>query len=135
MRLPLGTKIFLGTALVVTLVLGAALLVTKRQADRAADSASLQAVRATQAAIRDALEGRSQTLLQLTAALVQVPVYVSRIGESVRTRTRSDLLDQADELKSPDRRRLGVDHRSRVACSRPGPPSATSSTRIFPAAP
>ncbi|HEY5939752.1 MAG TPA: protein kinase, partial [Gemmatimonadales bacterium] len=100
MRLPLGTKIFLGTSLVVTLVLGAALLVTKRQADRAADSASLQAVRATQAAIRDALEGRSQTLLQLTAALVQVPVYVSRIGESVRTRKRSDLLDQADELKS-----------------------------------
>ena len=100
MRLPLGTKIFLGTALVVTLVLGAALLVTKRQADRAADSASLQAVRATQAAIRDALEGRSHTLLQLTAALVQVPVYVSRIGESVRTQARADLLDQADELRT-----------------------------------
>jgi HAMP domain-containing protein len=98
-RLPLGTKIFLGTALVVTLVLGAALLVTKRQADRAADAASLQAVQATQAAIRDALEGRSQTLLQLTAALVQVPVYVSRIGESVRTGARADLLDQADELR------------------------------------
>ena len=99
MRLPLGTKIFLGTALVVTLVLGAALLVTKRQADRAADAASLQSVQATQAAIRDALEGRSQTLLQLTAALVQVPVYVSRIGESVRTGERADLLDQADELR------------------------------------
>ena len=99
MRLPLGTKIFLGTALVVTLVLGAALLVTKRQADRAADAASLQAVQATQAAIRDALEGRSQTLLQLTAALVQVPVYVSWIGESVRTGARADLLDQADELR------------------------------------
>ncbi len=99
MRLPLGTKIFLGTSLVVTLVLGAALLVTKRQADRAADAASLQAVQATQAAIRDALEGRSQTLIQLTAALVQVPVYVSRIGESVRTGERADLLDQADELR------------------------------------
>ena len=99
MRLPLGTKIFLGTALVVTLVLGAALLVTKRQADRAADAASLQAVQATQSAIRDALEGRSQTLIQLTAALVQVPVYVSRIGESVRTGERADLLDQADELR------------------------------------
>ena len=99
MRLPLGTKIFLGTALVVTLVLGAAMMVTKRQADRAADAASLQAVQATQAAIRDALEGRSQTLVQLTAALVQVPVYVSRIGESVRTGERADLLDQADELR------------------------------------
>jgi hypothetical protein len=99
-RLPLGTKIFLGTSLVVTTVLGAALLVTKRQSDRAADSAALRAVRATQAAIRDALDGRSHTLLQLTAALVQVPVYVSRIGESVRTEARADLLDQADELRT-----------------------------------
>ena len=100
MRLPLGTRIFLGTALVVTAVLGIALLITKRQAERAAESAALQALRATQAAIRDALGGRSQTLSQLTAALVQVPVYVSRIGESVRTGNRADLLDQADELRS-----------------------------------
>src|SRR5918994_350819 len=98
-RLPLGTKIFLGTALVVTLVLGVALLVTKRQADRAADAASFQAVQATEAAIRDALEGRSQTLLQLTASLVQVPVYVSRIGESVPTGEPADLLDQADKTR------------------------------------
>jgi len=81
-------------------VLGIALLITKRQAERAAESAALQALRATQAAIRDALGGRSQTLSQLTAALVQVPVYVSRIGESVRTGNRADLLDQADELRS-----------------------------------
>ncbi|HKP49895.1 MAG TPA: hypothetical protein VJU17_07755, partial [Gemmatimonadales bacterium] len=100
MRLPLGTRIFLGTALVVTAVLAIALLITKRQADRAADSAALQALRATQATIRDALGGRSQTLSQLTAALVQVPVYVSRIGESVRIGNRADLLDQADELRS-----------------------------------
>jgi eukaryotic-like serine/threonine-protein kinase len=99
-RLPLGTRIFLGTALVVTAVLGIALLITKRQADRAAESAALQALRATQATIRDALGGRSQTLSQLTAALAQVPVYVSRIGESVRTGNRADLLDQADELRS-----------------------------------
>jgi HAMP domain-containing protein len=100
LRLPLGTKIFLGTALVVTAVLGAALLVTKRQADRTADSASLRAVQATQSAIRDALQNRSQTLRQLTAALVQVPVYISRIGESLRTGDRANLLDQADELRA-----------------------------------
>ena len=100
MRVPLGTRIFLGTALVVTLVLGAALLVTKRQADRAADTASFRAVSATQAAIRDALESRSHGLQQLTAALVQVPAYVSRIGESVRAGRRADLLDQADELRA-----------------------------------
>ncbi|HKH82311.1 MAG TPA: HAMP domain-containing protein, partial [Gemmatimonadales bacterium] len=100
MRLPLATKIFLGTALVVTVVLGAALLVTNRQANRAADASSSRAVVATQSAIRDALDGRSRALLQLTRALVQVPVYVSRIGESVRTGRRADLLDQADELKA-----------------------------------
>jgi serine/threonine-protein kinase len=100
LRLPLATKIFLGTALVVTAVLGAALLVTNRQADRAADSSALRAVTATQTAIRDALDGRSRTLLRLTAALVQVPVYVSRIAESVRSGKRADLLDQVDELKA-----------------------------------
>jgi eukaryotic-like serine/threonine-protein kinase len=100
LRLPLATKIFLGTALVVTAVLGAALLVTNRQAGRAADASALRAGTATQSAIRDALEGRSRTLLQLTAALVQVPVYVSRIGESVRSGNRADLLDQVDELKA-----------------------------------
>jgi HAMP domain-containing protein len=100
LRLPLATKIFLGTALVVTAVLGAALLVTNRQADRAAESSALRTLGATQSAIRDALDGRSHALLQLTAALVQVPVYVSRIGESVRSGKRADLLDQADELKS-----------------------------------
>ncbi len=100
MRLPLATRIFLGTALVVTAVLGGALLVTNRQAERAAESSALRTLGATQSAIRDALDGRSHALLQLTAALVQVPVYVSRIGESVRSGKRADLLDQADELKS-----------------------------------
>ncbi len=100
MKLPLGTKIFLGTALVVVAVLAAALLVTKGQADRAADAASERAVRATQAAIQDALDGRSHTLRQLTAALVQVPAYFSRIGESLRGGDRANLLDQTDELRS-----------------------------------
>jgi eukaryotic-like serine/threonine-protein kinase len=85
---------------VVSAVLGAALLLTKSQAGRAADSASLRSVQATQSAIRDALQSRSQTLRQLTAALVQVPVYISRIGESVRVSDRANLLDQADELRA-----------------------------------
>ena len=98
MSLSLGTRIFLGAGLVVVAVLGGALLITKGQADRAADSASLRALRATQAAIRDALDSRSQRLRQVTAALVQVPVYVSRIGESLRAGDRANLLDQVDEL-------------------------------------
>ncbi|MFL5518680.1 MAG: hypothetical protein ACJ8DJ_21190, partial [Gemmatimonadales bacterium] len=95
----LGQKIFLGTALVVVAILGAALLVTKRQADTAADTASARAVRATQSAIGDALAGRSRTLRQLAAALAQVPAYVSRIGQALHAGDRADLLDQADELR------------------------------------
>lgn len=100
LRSRLARKIFLGNALVVIVALGTALLVTKNRVDRAADAAAGRALRATQAAISDALEGRSRTLGRLTAALVQVPAYVSRIGEAVRTDDRANLLDQADELRA-----------------------------------
>ncbi|HEY7480944.1 MAG TPA: protein kinase [Gemmatimonadales bacterium] len=97
--LPLGTRIFLGTSLVVVAVLGSALLVTKRRADAAADDASARALAASASSINEALESRSITLLRLTQALVQVPAYVSRIGESLRAGDRANLLDQADELR------------------------------------
>ncbi|MGH7580712.1 MAG: hypothetical protein ACREM9_11110, partial [Gemmatimonadales bacterium] len=99
MTLPLGTRIFLGTALVVVAVLGSALLVTKRRADAAADEASARALAATASSIQEALVSRSTTLLRLTQALVQVPAYVSRIGEALRAGDRANLLDQADELR------------------------------------
>ena len=98
--MPLGRKIFVGTALVVVAALGSALLVTRSRADAAAAAASARALRATRSAISDALGSRSQSLRQLTAALVQVPAYVSRIGESLRTDDRGNLLDQADELRA-----------------------------------
>jgi eukaryotic-like serine/threonine-protein kinase len=85
---------------VVVVVLGSALLITKRRADTVADAASAMAIRATQASIGDALASRSQTLRRLTEALAQVPAYVSRIGESIRSRDRANLLDQADELRA-----------------------------------
>jgi eukaryotic-like serine/threonine-protein kinase len=99
MKLPLGRRIFLGTALVVVAVLGSALLATKRRADVAADDASARALGATASSIAEALGSRSLTLLRLTQALVQVPAYVSRIGESLRAADRANLLDQADELR------------------------------------
>ncbi len=98
--MPLGTRIFLGTAAVVVVVLGASLLITKHRADEAADAASARAVRSTAASIGDALASRSETLRRLTEALVQVPAYVSRIEESLRTGDRANLLDQADELRA-----------------------------------
>ncbi|HUR93035.1 MAG TPA: protein kinase [Gemmatimonadales bacterium] len=96
----LGTKIFAGAGLVVVAALGTALLVTRARADEAAQAASSRALRATRSSIGDALVSRSRSLRQLTAALVQVPAYVSRIGESLRRDDRSNLLDQADELRS-----------------------------------
>ncbi len=98
--MPLGTRIFLGTAAVVVVVLGASLLITKHRADEAADAASTRADRSTAASIGDALASRSGTLRRLTEALVQVPAYVSRIEESLRTGDRANLLDQADELRA-----------------------------------
>ena len=99
MKLPVGRRIFLGTTLVVVAVLGSALLVTQRRADAAADESSARALGATASSIEEALAGRSETLLRLTQALVQVPAYVSRIGESLREGDRANLLDQADELR------------------------------------
>jgi len=97
---PLSTRIFLGTALVVVAVLGLALLATKHRADAAADAATARAVQATEAGIGEALAGRSRTLRRITEALAQVPAYVSRIGEALRTGDRANLLDQVDELRA-----------------------------------
>lgn len=99
MKLPLGRRIFLGTAFVVVAVLGSALLVTNRRAAAAADAAAARALGATASSIEEALASRSVTLLRLTQALVQVPAYVSRIGEALRAADRANLLDQADELR------------------------------------
>ncbi len=100
MRVGLGLKIFLAIALVVVVVLGGALLLTKQQADRAADESIANALTATQAAIEDALQSRTRALSKVAAGLAQVPTYVARIGEALRNDNRANLLDQSDEFKS-----------------------------------
>jgi serine/threonine-protein kinase len=96
----LATKIFGSAGLVVAAALGVALLVTRSRTDQAAQAASSRALRATRSSIADALVSRSQSLRQLLTALVQVPAYVSRIGEALRRDDRANLLDQADELRA-----------------------------------
>ncbi len=81
-------------------VLGGALLLTKRRADRVADDSIARALAATQASIEDALASRSLALRQLAAGLARVPTYVSRIGEALRSGNRANLLDQADEFRA-----------------------------------
>lgn len=95
----LGSKIFLASALVVVTVLGGALLLTGNRAGRAADQSIDRALAGARAAIDDALGGRSRTLLQVAAGLVQVPNYLARITAAIDSRDRADLLDQADEFR------------------------------------
>jgi serine/threonine-protein kinase len=56
-------------------------------------------LQSTQSAIEDALAGRSRGLQQLAQVLAQVPTYISRIDEALRTGNRANLLDQADEFR------------------------------------
>ncbi len=99
MKPGLGAKIFASTAFVVVAVLGGALFITKQRADRAADASIDRALEATHLSIQDALAGRSQSLRLLTAGLAQVPTYVARVAEAVRTNNLANLLDQADEFR------------------------------------
>ncbi|MEO8199176.1 MAG: protein kinase [Gemmatimonadota bacterium] len=99
LRLTLGVKVFTLTALVVVVVLGGALLITKVVADRAADSSIDRALAATESSIQNALASRSHALLRVTETLAQVPSYVSRVSENILAGNRSDLVDAANEFQ------------------------------------
>lgn len=81
------------------LTLGGALGLIRMRAGQAADAAIDRGLVATQSAIEDALAGRSHTLRRLAEVLTQVPAYISRIEEALRTQNRGDLLDQANEFQ------------------------------------
>ncbi len=61
-------------------VLGGALLLTKRRADRVADDSIARALAATQASIEDTLASRSLALRQLAAGLARVLTEAGRTG-------------------------------------------------------
>jgi len=84
----------------VVLTLGGALALIRMRAGQAADAAIGRGLKATQSAIEDALAGRSHTLQRSAQVLAQVPAYISRIEEALRTRNRGDLLDQAGEFRN-----------------------------------
>jgi eukaryotic-like serine/threonine-protein kinase len=85
---------------VVVMVLGGALLITKLVADRAADASIERALAETNSSIRATLSGRSHTLLRGTQQLAQVPNYISRVSEGIRAGNRADLVDAANEFKT-----------------------------------
>jgi serine/threonine-protein kinase len=95
----LGLKLFLAIVLVVAATLGGSLGLIRLRASQAADAAIDRGLQSTQSAIEDALAGRSRGLQQLAQVLAQVPTYISRIDEALRTGNRANLLDQADEFR------------------------------------
>lgn len=82
----------------VVVVLGGALLLTKRRADQAADASLARALTATRSAVGDALASRSRALLQVTAGLTRVPTYVAQLSQA-NENSGADLLDRAGEFR------------------------------------
>jgi serine/threonine-protein kinase len=98
MRIGLGARIFLATTLIVVAVLGGALLLTGRQAGRAADQSLVAALEAAGSSVRDALQAREDRLRQVTATIARVPANVSYVETAVRQGDRSSLVGQAQEF-------------------------------------
>jgi serine/threonine-protein kinase len=92
-------KLFLAIVLVVALILGGALALIQWRANQAADAAIDRQLAATQSAIEDALASRSQAMQQVGRVLAQVPNYLSRIDEALRSGARDNIFDQAGEFR------------------------------------
>jgi HAMP domain-containing protein len=95
----LGARIFFATAAVIVVVLGGALFLTKRRADLAADASLARALAAAQSAVADGLDSRSQTLLEKTAVLAQVPTYIAQLSRASGS-AQADVLDRAQEFRN-----------------------------------
>ena len=96
---PLGLRIFGLTALTIAAALGTTLLIVRKVADTAATTSIDRELTAAEAAIRDNLEARSNTLRATTERLAAVPAYVASIEQAFSSHDRSTLLDAVDELK------------------------------------
>jgi serine/threonine-protein kinase len=93
LRVPLAWRIFLGSAGVVAVVLGGALLLTAREAERAATASAARGVAALREQAVTRLEGRARALLDGARVFAQGPNFRSLVATGVR----EDALDQARE--------------------------------------
>ena len=94
--LSLTTKIFLGTATVVAVVLGATLVVANISARRAANQSVNMTLRATREQVSTNLGAREKTLRGSAEVFVQNPKFRARI----ESKSAGDALDQAQEARS-----------------------------------
>lgn len=82
----------------IVVVLGGALLLTKRGADQAADDSLSRALTATRLAVQDGLDSRSRVLLKVTGGQTRVPAYIAQLSQATEN-SGADLLDRAGEFK------------------------------------
>jgi len=95
----LSVRLFVAKAAVVVVALGGALVAIGLVARQAVRARMEQRLVAAREAVGNALAARLHTLQRVTEGLVQVPAYVSRVSEALRTGDRADLLDQAEEFR------------------------------------
>jgi len=96
-RLGLAGKVFLASVVLIVAVLGATLVYTSWQANRAADTSIQRALQNTHRAVDAQLAARTRAMAAAAQAAASVPQYRTRLLES---RKREDALDQANEIRN-----------------------------------
>lgn len=96
-RFGLAWKVFVTSVVLIVAVLGATLVYTSWQANRAADAAIRRALLNTHRAVDAQLEARTRAMAAAARAAASVPQYRTRLLES---RKHADALDQANEIRT-----------------------------------
>jgi HAMP domain-containing protein len=94
-RFGLAAKIFLAATLLVVVVLGLVFGLTSLQANRTADAAVRRALAGGRHSVQAFLAARTATFAGMSEVSVQVPQFRERLLK----RSRSDVLDQAQEFR------------------------------------
>ena len=97
LRLGLAWKVFFASVVLIVAVLGATLVYTSWQANRAADASIQRALQNTHRAVDAQLAARTRAMAAAARAAASVPQYRTRLLES---RQREDALDQATEIRN-----------------------------------
>ena len=96
-RFGLAWKVFLASVVLIVAVLGATLVYTSWQANRAADASIRRALANTHHAVEAQLDARTRAMAAAAQAAASVPQYRTRLLES---RKHADALDQANEIRN-----------------------------------
>src|SRR5579864_523380 len=96
-RFGLAWKIFLASVVLIVAVLGATLVYTSWQANRAADASIRRALANTHHAVDAQLDARTRAMAAAAQTAASVPQYRTRLLES---RKHADALDQANDIRN-----------------------------------